>query len=144
MITVAGTVETALSAEKAFAFLSQFENTSEWDPGTPVMEKLTPGPVAVGHRYRAEAEFKGKRQELIYEVIDLGTSHIKLRGENKTVTALDTISVVPAGTGSSVTYKAEFSLNGLAKLAEPFVKPAFNSLREPALAGLRNKLNSMA
>jgi hypothetical protein len=32
MITVSGTVETKLSPEKAFAFLSEFENTSEWDP----------------------------------------------------------------------------------------------------------------
>ena len=71
MITVAGSVETKLSAGKAFAFLSEFENTSEWDPSTPVMDKLTPGPVAVGHRYHAESVFRGKRQSLEYEVIEL-------------------------------------------------------------------------
>ena len=72
MITVTGSVETKLSAEKAFAFLSATSKTpSEWDPNTPVMEKLTPGPVAVGHRYHAESEFRGKRQSLEYEVIEL-------------------------------------------------------------------------
>lgn len=59
MITVTGSVETNLSAEKAFAFMSEFENTSKWDPNTPVMDKITPGPVAVGHKYHAESEFRG-------------------------------------------------------------------------------------
>jgi len=144
MITVTGSVETNLSAEKAFAFMSAFENTSEWDPNTPVMEKLTPGPVAVGHRYHAESEFRGKRQSLEYEVIELTANHIKLRGENKTVTSFDSIDVSPNGTGSVVKYTAEFSIHGPAKVIQPLLKPAFNSLRDPALNGIRDKLNQLA
>ena len=144
MITVTGSVETNLSAEKAFAFLSEFENTSEWEPNTPVMDKLTPGPVAVGHRYHAESEFRGKRQSLEYEVIELTANHIKLRGENKTVTAFDSIDVSPNGTGSVVKYTAEFSINGPAKIIQPLLKPAFMSLRDPALNGIRDKLNQLA
>lgn len=144
MITVGGSIETTLSPEKAFAFLSEFENTSEWDPGTPVVEKLQPGTSAVGNKYRAEAEFKGKRQELVYVVQELRDGHIKLRGENKTVISFDSIDVAPLGTGSRVTYTAEFELKGFARIAEPFVKPAFNSLRDPALNGLRDKLNELA
>ena len=144
MITVTGSVETNLSAEKAFAFMSAFENTSEWDPNTPVMDKLTPGPVAVGHRYHAESEFRGKRQSLEYEVIELTANHIKLRGENKTVTSFDSIDVSPNGTGSVVKYTAEFSIHGPAKVIQPLLKPAFMQLRDPALKGIRETLNSLA
>ncbi|WP_045731830.1 SRPBCC family protein [Pseudarthrobacter chlorophenolicus] len=144
MITVAGSVETKLSAEKAFAFLSEFENTSKWDPGTPVMDKITPGPVAVGHKYHAEAEFRGKRQALTYEVIELTGSHIKLRGENKTVVSFDSIDVSPNGAGSVVKYTAEFSIKGPAKIIQPLLKPLFMQLRDPALKGLRDTLNSLA
>lgn len=144
MITVKGTISTPLSPAQAFAFLSEFEHTSEWDPGTPVVEKRSIGPVAVGHRYHAEAEFRGKRQPIEYEVIELSPGHIKLRGENKTLVSFDSIDVVPAGEGSEVTYTAEFSLNGFRRIAQPFLKPAFNSLRDPALNGLRDKLNSLA
>lgn len=144
MITVTGSVETNLSAEKAFAFMSEFENTSKWDPNTPVMDKLTPGPVAVGHRYHAESEFRGKRQSLEYEVIELTANHIKLRAGNKTVTAFDSVDVSPNGTGSVVRYTAEFSINGAAKIIQPLLKPAFNSLRDPALNGIRDTLNAMA
>ena len=125
-----------MSAEKAFAFLSQFENTPKWDPNTPVMDKVTPGPVAVGHKYNAEAEFRGKRQSLVYEVIELTDNHIKLRGENKTVTS--------NGAGSVVKYTAEFSIKGPAKIIQPLLKPAFMSLRDPALNGIRDTLNSLA
>ena len=144
MITVSGTVETKLSPEKAFAFLSEFENTSDWDPATPVMDKLTAGPVAVGHRYHAESEFRGKRQSLEYEVIELTDNHIKLRGENKTVTSFDSIDVTPNGTGSVVKYTAEFSIKGAAKIIQPLLKPAFMSLRDPALNGIRDTLNALA
>ena len=143
MITVAGSVETKLSAGKAFAFLSEFENTSEWDPSTPVMDKLTPGPVAVGHRYHAESVFRGKRQSLEYEVIELTENHIKLRGENKTVTAFDSIDVGPSGAGSVVRSTAEFSIKGPAKIIQPLLKPAFRSLRDPALNGIRDTLNAL-
>lgn len=144
MITVSGSVETKLSAEKAFAFMSEFENTSKWDPNTPVMDKITPGPVAVGHKYHAESEFRGKRQTLIYEVIELRDGHIKLRGENKTVTAFDSIDVSPNGAGSVVKYTAEFSIKGSAKIVQPLLKPMFMQLRDPALKGIRDTLNGLA
>lgn len=144
MITVAGSVSSPLGAEEAFTYLSAFENTAEWDPGTPVVKKLSEGPVAVGHRYHAEAEFRGKRQTLIYEVVELSRNHIKLRAENKTVISEDSIDVSPDGTGSTVKYTAEFQLKGALRIIEPFMKPAFMSLRDPALNGLKSALDARA
>ena len=143
MIKVAGTVSAPLPARTAFAYLSAFEHTSEWDPGTAVMEKLTEGPVAVGHRYHAETLFRGKRQSLEYEVIELFDNHIKLRGENDNVVSFDSIDVKSTGPGCDVLYTAEFSIKGPFKLLQPFLKPAFMSLRDPALEGLRQKLHSL-
>lgn len=144
MITVHGTVRSALDPATAFAYLSAFEHTPEWDPGTPVVNKLSEGPVAVGHRYHAEAEFRGKRQALTYEVIELTASRITLRGENKAVISVDTIDVSPDGSGSKVDYTAEFTLKGWRKVAEPFARPAFNSLAGPAMDGMKKTLDSQA
>ncbi|MFJ6278518.1 Carbon monoxide dehydrogenase subunit G [Arthrobacter subterraneus] len=143
MITVSGSVQTDLPPERTFAYLSQFEHTSEWDPGTPVVEKRSQGPVAVGHRYHAEALFRGKRSSIEYEVIELGTRFIKLRGENKTVEAFDSIEVKPSGSGSEVTYTAQFRMKGAVKLLQPLLRPAFNSLRDPALNGMKQRLQSL-
>jgi hypothetical protein len=109
-----------------------------------VVKKLSDGPVAVGHRYHAEAEFRGKRQTLIYEVVELAETRIKLRGENKSVISVDTIDVTPSGSGSDVRYTAEFQLKGWLKLAEPFVKPAFQSLAAPAMDGMKKTLDARA
>ena len=144
MITVTGTVRSVLDPTKAFNYLSAFEHTPEWDPGTPVVDKLSGGPVAVGHRYHAEAEFRGKRQALTYEVMELTANRITLRGENKSVISVDTIVVSPAGAGSEVQYTAEFTLKGWLKLAEPFVRPAFRSLAGPAMDGMKRELNALA
>lgn len=144
MITVTGTAHSALDPARAFDYLSAFEHTPEWDPGTPVVNKLSEGPVALGHRYHAEAEFRGKRQALTYEVIELTASRITLRGENKSVISVDTIQVSASGTGSKVDYTAEFQLRGLLKVAEPFVRPAFNSLAGPAMDGMKKALDSQA
>jgi carbon monoxide dehydrogenase subunit G len=143
MITVSGSVQTDLPSERTFAYLSQFEHTSEWDPGTPVVEKRSQGPVAVGHRYHADALFRGKRRSIEYEVIELGAGFIKLRGENKTVEAFDSIEVKPSGSGSEVTYTAQFRMKGPAKLLQSLLRPAFNSLRDPALNGMKQRLQSL-
>ncbi len=144
MITVTGTVRSSLEPGQAFRYLSAFEHTPEWDPGTPVVKKLSEGPVAVGHRYHAEAEFRGKRQTLIYEVVKLAEDVITLRGENETVISVDTIDVKPSGSGCEVRYTAEFRLKGWRKVAEPVVKPAFRSLAGPAMDGMKKALDSRA
>lgn len=144
MITIERSVRSSLDAKAAFAYLSAFEHTPEWDPGTPVVKKLSTGPVAVGHEYHAEAEFRGKRQTLIYKVLELSARHIKLRGENNSVVSVDTIEVTPADAGCQVKYTAEFSLKGWLKIAEPFMKPAFQSLAGPAMAGIKKTLDSQA
>lgn len=144
MITIERSVRSSLDAKSAFAYLSAFEHTPEWDPGTPVVNKVSAGPVAVGHEYHAEAEFRGKRQALTYKVLELSARHIKLRGENKSVVSVDTIEVTPADAGCLVKYTAEFTLKGWLKIAEPFVKPAFQSLADPAMAGIQKALDSRA
>ena len=43
-----------------------------------------------------------------------------------------------------MTYKAEFTLKGLAKLATPFVGPMFEKLGDPAADGMKTTLDSLA
>ena len=46
--------------------------------------------------------------------------------------------------GSKVEYTAEFRLKGMLKVAEPFVRPAFRSLADPAMDGMKKTLDSLA
>ena len=144
MITVQRVVRTTLDPNATFAYLSAFEHTPEWDPGTPLVDKRSTGPVAVGSKYHAVSEFRCKRQPIDYVVTELAADRIVLRGENKAVVSVDSISVAGAGSGSEVTYRAEFTLKGPAKLVQPFVKPMFEKLGDPAAAGMKERLDTLS
>src|SRR5271165_7239535 len=65
---------------------------------------------------------------------------IQLRGENKTVTAVDTLTFRPVASGTQVAYAAEFTFKGLSRFTVPLLKPAFERLGDEAEAGLRKAL----
>ena len=51
---IENTVEIARSPEDVFDYLSDQGNEVRWNPDCLSMEKLTPGPVGVGTRFRAK------------------------------------------------------------------------------------------
>jgi uncharacterized membrane protein len=100
------TIERAVTVEKpveiVFAYLSDFENTVDWDPGTVSTVKVD-GDGGVGTKYRNKSSFAGRETELEYVVQQLETGRIfQLRGENKTVVALDTMTFRGTGAGTEV------------------------------------------
>ena len=58
--------------EQAFDYLVDIRNELEWNPGAQSMEKITPGPVALGTRF--VAKWKQSRQ-LEVECIDFDRPH---------------------------------------------------------------------
>lgn len=133
-------VETTASPSKVFAYLSDFTRTEEWDPGT-VTTKRVSGDGGVGTTYANTSKFAGRETELTYVVKEhVPDSRFVLRGTNKTVTATDTMEIAPAGTGSKVTYTADFEFQGVAKLVVPFMGGAFKKLGDEAEEGLRTAL----
>ena len=138
-------VTTRAPLETAFRYLADFTTTTEWDPGT-VRTTRVDGDGEVGTVYDNVSRFLGRKTELRYVVEDFQpNARIALRGENATVIAHDTISVVPqADGGTQVDYNAEFSFKGLAALAAPFLRPAFRRLGDEAADGLREALDRLA
>ncbi|WP_432476702.1 SRPBCC family protein [Nocardioides sp. GXQ0305] len=134
------TVETPAAADAVFDYLSDFTRTTEWDPGT-ISTVRVEGGGGVGTVYDNVSEFNGNRTELRYTVTDhVPHSLVRLRGENKTVTAVDTMEIVAVGSGAKVTYTADFTFKGLARLVTPFLGRAFRKLGDEAESGLREAL----
>jgi carbon monoxide dehydrogenase subunit G len=133
-------VETAAAPAVVFAYLSDFTNTNEWDPGTVRTERMS-GDGGVGTTYQNTSSFMGRETELTYEVVThQPDSTFALRGENKSVVANDTMEIAPLGEGSRVTYTADFEFKGVGKLVAPLLKPALKKLGDEAEAGLREAL----
>ena len=137
------TVETPAAPAAVFAYLSDFTTTTEWDPGTVSTTRVSGG-GDVGTEYRNVSRFLGRETELTYRVTEhTPDRRFALRGENKTVVAQDTMEIVPSGTGTRVTYTADFAFRGVAKYVAPLLSPAFKKLGDEAERGLREALGRL-
>ena len=133
-------VVTQRPAAEVFAYLSDFTSTTQWDPGTVLTERIS-GDGGVGTRYSNTSKFNGRETSLVYEVLDvIPGERIRLRGENDTVTAIDTITVKSVFGETRVTYEADFTFKGIAAIAAPFLRGAFRRLGDEAEEGLRRAL----
>jgi uncharacterized protein YndB with AHSA1/START domain len=144
MIVIEREVAVAAAPERVFDYLADFRSTEAWDPGT-VRTVLLQGDGGIGTTYRNTSRFAGRETELIYEVVEcIRPERLVLRGENRTVVAHDTMSFHVEAHITRVTYRAEFRLKGLARLAEPFFRKPFDRLGEEAEQGLSDALGKLA
>lgn len=128
------------SAKELFAYFSDFTTTNEWDPNTVKTTKIS-GDGGVGTKYSNTSAFNGKESSLVYEVIEYRPDQlIRLRGENKSLVAIDTMMIEEVDGVRRFTYEAKFTFKGIAKIAAPFLKKAFSKLASDAEVGLRKVL----
>ena len=128
--------------DEAFAYLSDFSTTEEWDPGVVEAERIGDVPVGEGTEFRVLARFLGRTSELTYRIVEFAPGEaVTLRGENATVVSLDRITFAPAGSRTRITYDADLALKGPLRVADPLLRLAFNRTGDRALAGLRDTLN---
>lgn len=135
------TLTVARPPAEVFAYLHDFTTTEEWDPGT-LRTTRESGDGGVGTRYHNVSRFLGRETELTYVVEQVEPPRLfRLRGENATVVAHDTMTLTPTGSGGTeVTYRAEFAFKGAARLVAPLLAPAFRRLGDEAEVGLREAL----
>ena len=135
-------VTVAKPIDQVFAYLSDFTTTTAWDPGTVKTVRIS-GDGGLGTKYANTSTFNGRETNLVYEVIDfISNERLQLRGANKTLTAIDTLTFAKVEGGTSVTYDANFAFKGIAKLVAPFLAAAFKKLGDEAEVGLRQAFSA--
>lgn len=136
-VQIRRTVAVAKPIDAVFDYLSDFTTTTEWDPGTVRTIRVS-GDGGVGTEYTNTSRFLGRTTELRYVVQEFVASRrIRLRGENATVVADDTMTFTPLDGGTEVTYTAQFTFKGASKYLAPLLRPAFERLGDRAETGLR-------
>jgi carbon monoxide dehydrogenase subunit G len=146
MVEVTRTFTVSQPTHLVLGYLQDFGNAEEWDPGTVSCTRLDAGPVRVGSRWRNVSEFLGRKTELAYELTQLHDDRVVFTGRNKTATSTDDIAVLPGDTPgtSTITYHATITFNGLAKLAAPVARIAFEKLANGTVTGLTNALRDVS
>jgi hypothetical protein len=126
-----------------FDYLSDFRSTTEWDPGT-VSTLRRQGDGDVGTTYLNTSRFLHRTTQLTYVVEEfVDQQFIRLRGENRTVISIDSMTFQAVGSATEVTYAAEFTFKGLARLTTPLLTRALERLGDQAATGMREALNRL-
>lgn len=133
-MTVTGTftVESPWPPDQAHAFLSDLARFDEWDPGTKAARQVHGDGPAVDARY----ELVAGRLTMDYEIEELRPGHVRACGTHRLVRSVDQIDIEPAGTGSRISYRADLTLLGMAKVAEPLLAWKFSSMTDEAAEGM--------
>ncbi|MGB3302142.1 MAG: SRPBCC family protein [Gordonia sp. (in: high G+C Gram-positive bacteria)] len=143
MIELQRTVYTEAPAEAVFTYLADFGNAEDWDPNAVSVHRLS-GDGGVGTEYRVESMFAGRSTELDYRVTDLEPHNlIRLRGQKKSITAVDTITIVEGAARTAVTYAVAFDFKGVLAIAEPVLKIAVRRLLDQGAQGLSRELQRL-
>jgi len=137
MTKVSKSVFISRPPEEVFTYLANFSNTAEWDPGVAEATMTSEGPVGLRSTFDLVTLFRGRRVPVTYEVtIYEPSSRVTLVGRNKNFTGTDAIGVAAEGDGTRVSWNAEFQLNGLGRLLQPFLGGTFEKLSTEAMDGL--------
>jgi carbon monoxide dehydrogenase subunit G len=142
MVDVTRTFTVPRPPADVVAYLADFTNAVQWDPGTVRCERLDDGPVRPGARWHNVSKVLGRETDLDYELVTMDPDHVVLRGRNRTATSTDDITVLPAADGTEVTYHAHIEFHGVAKLAEPLMQRVFENLGDETVEGIRRGLGA--
>lgn len=103
-------VEIYQTPEQVFAYLCHFHLIREWDSTVLIARMTTPGPPAVGSRFKLMLLFGLSRIPMIYEIVSITfPKELVLLGKADTFEATDRIRLEETPHGSRLTYLAEVS-----------------------------------
>ncbi|MEO8829496.1 SRPBCC family protein [Lapillicoccus sp.] len=143
MPTVSRTFTVTPRPQVVIDYLKDFSRAEEWDPGTQTCTQTGSAPVEVGTTWRNVSKIAGVTTELEYKLTQLSDAGLVLVGRNKSVTSTDTITVLPSGEGSEVTYRADLDMHGAAALMAPAMKLIFEKIADDTEKQMTEVLNSL-
>ena len=143
MPTVSRTFSVRPPPDQVVGFLKDFSAAEQWDPGTQRCTRIDDGPIGEGASWHNVSNIFGVTAELTYTLDKLTDDTLVFVGKNKSSTSVDTITVDASGTGSELTYRADLTMHGLAKLLSPLMKVVFEKLANDTEKQMTAVLNGL-
>ena len=139
------TIDTTLDREAAFAYISDWSRQAEWDPNTVSAARIGEGGPEVGARYALEVKGFRAPMPMEYRITELvAPERLVLIGEGSGVWTEDILTIAETESGTQVDYHAEIKLQGLLRLAQPFLGRYFESVGQGVLVGMKRELDARA
>jgi carbon monoxide dehydrogenase subunit G len=145
MTTLNERITTPLSIDEAFAYVADFANSQEWDPGVATADRIDSGPVGAGARYRLGIRRGSRVTPMEYEIsVFEPPRRVVLVGSGSGVSAVDDIMFSEFEGGTVIDYTADIRLQGPLRLAQPFMGGTFEKIATEAADGMQRTLDSRA
>jgi len=137
MTVLQETVQVKRTVEEAFAYVSDFTTTREWDSTVLSARKLTPGAIDVGTEFAVVCALPVGSVKLLYTVQKLQPNKlIELSGTSKFFDICDTITFTRSSGGTRIDYRAEFSFKPLAAPIAALSASRLQKMGRESVAGL--------
>ncbi|MFO1324383.1 MAG: SDR family NAD(P)-dependent oxidoreductase [Burkholderiales bacterium] len=143
MIRLHETLDVPRPIDDVFAYVGNFANAAQWDPGVAESHKASPGPVAVGTQFDLRVRFGPRSIPMTYVVREYAPpSRIVLEGRSDSVHALDAIAFAPTAEGTRITYTVDISLQGALRHAERWLGGTLDRVGKNAMRGMQAALTA--
>jgi hypothetical protein len=132
-----------------FERLADFASVADWDPSIPEARLTSGEPGQVGSHYDVVVQLGLRRMTLDYKIVAREDPHddqpgwVMLVADAGSFTSRDTITVRPSALGAEVTYDAQLTLHGLARVMDIPLHLGFQLIGRLAEAGLRKELERL-
>jgi len=133
VVNIVREFEVPCPQDAAVAYLADFANAVEWDPGTVscVRNGDPSAPALPGATWTNTSKVLGRETQLTYELVTLATNHVVLKGSNDTADSTDDIHVTALDGGrSQIRYEATITFKGAARLADPLMSLVFRRIAD--------------
>ncbi len=142
MVKLHEIIEVPRPLVETFRYTSDFSFIEQWDPGVAESVKLTPGPVALGTRYRLIICSGLRRFPMEYMIQQYEPpQRVVLSGQAEGLSARDDIRFEALAAGTRIDYTAELQFEGSMALIEPWLKGTLTRIGQRAMAGLKSALS---
>lgn len=141
MIVLHETADVARPVDEAFAYVSDFTTTVEWDATVMRATKLTKGAISVGTEFEVVCALPVGSITLIYQVKEFQANKlIVLNGQSRFFDIQDTIFFTPSARGTKIDYRAEFFFKPLVSSLESLSRKGLEKMGRESVAGLAQAL----
>jgi hypothetical protein len=147
MPSVERTITVDRPLDVVWDYVSDFTSTRDWDPPTQECTVVTSAGEdgrGVGTVYRNVSKIAGSETEIIYTVTEyVARQRLQVRGETSSMDLLDTVTFEGGPDSTTLTYHAEMTPRGAAKLVEPMMPLGLKRLGDKTADSLEETLNGL-